>query len=301
VFAQSIHNASARRYGPFVPVNCAALPETLLESELFGYVEGAFTGAAKGGKAGLFEQAHRGTIFLDEISEVTPRLQGRLLRVLQEREIMRLGDDRLIPVDVRIVAATNRDLKQMVKTGAFRADLYYRLDILRLELPPLRARPEDILPMLCSFLKNYAIRFGKPEKALSPAAQEILLRHTWPGNVRELKNIAERLTVMAGCGPADMYSEEDIRAVMFEKEEVSQEDGPKNTRAALSGAGIGGAFRDRKRAAELARIEKVLAETNYDTARASELLGISRTTLWRRMKDIEKAGAAGCRQPRDEI
>jgi propionate catabolism operon transcriptional regulator len=282
VFAQSIHNASARRYGPFVPVNCAALPETLLESELFGYVEGAFTGAAKGGKVGLFEQAHRGTIFLDEIAEVTPGLQGRLLRVLQEKEIMRLGDERLIPVDVRIVAATNQDLRELVKTGKFRADLYYRLDILRLEVPPLRERPEDILPLLKSFIKNYATRFHKTEKDFAPAARQLLLRHAWPGNVRELRSIAERLTVLAGGG-GGFYSEEDVRAVLFGEETK----GTVPREAAPAQAAAGTPLRRKKRAAELERIREVLARTNYDAGKAVEILGISRTTLWRRLRELE--------------
>ncbi len=280
VFAQSIHNASARRYGPFVPVNCAALPETLLESELFGYVEGAFTGAAKGGKVGLFEQAHRGTIFLDEIAEVTPGLQGRLLRVLQEKEIMRLGDERLIPVDVRIVAATNQDLRKLVKAGKFRADLYYRLDILRLEIPPLRERPDDILPLLKTFIKNYAARFRKPEKDFSPAARQLLQRHSWPGNVRELRSIAERLTVLAGGG-GSLYGEEDVQAVLFSEEEEGLPPAPAPALPA------GTPLRRQKRAAELARISEVLQRTNFDAGKATEILGISRTTLWRRMRELE--------------
>ena len=280
VFAQSIHNASARRYGPFVPVNCAALPETLLESELFGYVEGAFTGAAKGGKVGLFEQAHRGTIFLDEIAEVTPGLQGRLLRVLQEKEIMRLGDERLIPVDVRIVAATNQDLRKLVKAGKFRADLYYRLDILRLEIPPLRERPDDILPLLKTFIKNYAARFRKPEKDFSPAARQLLQRHSWPGNVRELRSIAERLTVLAGGG-GSLYGEEDVQAVLFGEEEEGLPPAPAPALPA------GTPLRRQKRAAELARIREVLQRTNFDAGKATEILGISRTTLWRRMRELE--------------
>ncbi len=282
VFAQSIHNASNRRHGPFVPVNCAALPETLLESELFGYVEGAFTGAAKSGKVGLFEQAHRGTIFLDEISEVTPRLQARLLRVLQEKEIMRLGDDRLVPVDVRIVAATNQDLRKMVQAGSFRSDLYYRLNILRLELPPLRERPEDILPMLRQFLSHYAARFGKPEKQLSPAAGEIFRRYAWPGNVRELKNIAERLTVLTTAG-AKWHDEADVHTVLFEEEKA--ETAPRSTVARI---GAAGGIRQQKRALESERLRQTLTETDYDIGKTMAILGISRTTLWRRMRALKE-------------
>ncbi len=174
VFAQSIHNASKRQYGPFVAVNCAALPENLLESELFGYVDGAFTGASRTGKMGLFEQAHQGTIFLDEVGEISPNIQARLLRVLQEREVMRIGDDRVIPVDVRVMAATNRNLKKAMQDCGFRPDLFYRLNVLNLEIPPLRHRPEDILKLLNCFMANYAQRFQRPTKKLTQAACEIM-------------------------------------------------------------------------------------------------------------------------------
>lgn len=154
IFAQSIHNHSNRKNNPFVAINCAALPENLLESELFGYAEGAFTGAMKGGKQGFFELAHRGTIFLDEIGEISPKMQSRSLRVLQEREIMRIGDDKVIPVDVRILSATNKDLMQMVKSNDFREDLYYRLSVLDLVLPPLRERREDIPLLVNAFIQK---------------------------------------------------------------------------------------------------------------------------------------------------
>ena len=152
LFAQGIHQASSRADGPFVAVNCAALPESLLESELFGYVEGAFTGAVRKGKPGLFELAHTGTIFLDEVSEIPLSLQGRLLRVLQEREVVRLGHDRVIPVDVRVICATNRELNHLVEGGRFRQDLYWRLNVLSLAIPPLRERPDDISLLLNHFL-----------------------------------------------------------------------------------------------------------------------------------------------------
>jgi transcriptional regulator with PAS, ATPase and Fis domain len=194
--AQSIHNSSNRSIGPFVAVNCAALPPSLLESELFGYVEGAFTGAAKGGKAGLFELAHKGTIFLDEVSEISLDLQGRMLRVLQEREIMRLGDDRIIPVDVRIISATNRNLRKMVAEGKFRQDLLYRLDVLKINVPCLRDRKEDILPLIEYFLNRYNEKFRKNIHCITPDAQNLLIEYEWPGNIRELKNIVERLAVL---------------------------------------------------------------------------------------------------------
>ena len=183
LIAQSIHNASPRKEAPFVAVNCAAMPQNLLESELFGYEGGAFTGARRQGKAGLFEQAQGGTLFLDEIGDMPAPLQALLLRALQEKQIMRVGGDRLISVDVRIIGATNKDLYAQVQKGEFRADLYYRLNTLPLELPALRQRPEDIPLLLRRFL-------GKDWQALTPAQREHLARQPWPGNVRQLENFA---------------------------------------------------------------------------------------------------------------
>lgn len=188
LLAHAIHNASARRSFPFVPVNCAALPETLLESELFGYEEGAFTGARRGGKAGFFEEAHRGTIFLDEIGDMPLRLQARLLRVLQEKEIVRVGGTRVIPVDVRVIAASNRDLSRLVEEGQFRSDLYYRLNVLPLYVPPLRERKEDIILLAQHFLRARRSRMRLTEQVL-----QAFLRYHWPGNVRELENCIEYL------------------------------------------------------------------------------------------------------------
>ena len=186
LFAQAIHNNSRRKNYQFVAVNCGALPESLLESELFGYEEGAFTGAKKGGKLGLFELAHNGTLFLDEIGEMPLNLQMRLLRVLQEREVMRIGGDRLIKVDIRIIVATNRNLKEMVKCGEFREDLYYRLKVLPLKLSPLRERREDILLLINEIKNQFNSDFN-----LTLEAQEVLINHSWKGNIRELKNYVE--------------------------------------------------------------------------------------------------------------
>lgn len=186
LFAQAIHRNSKRKDYQFVAVNCGALPETLLESELFGYEEGAFTGARKGGKPGLFELAHRGTLFLDEIGEMPPNLQMRLLRVLQEREVMRIGGDRLIDVDIRIIAATNKNIKEMVKNGEFREDLYYRINVLPLKIPPLRDRTEDILLLMDEFKMEFNGGFE-----ITEGAKEVLLCHNWRGNVRELRNYVE--------------------------------------------------------------------------------------------------------------
>ena len=196
IFAQAIHNASPRARGPFVAINCAALPENLLESELFGYEGGAFTGARKEGKPGLFELAHGGTIFLDEIGEMSLAVQARLLRILEEREVMRLGGDRVIPVDVRVIAATNKDLFHKVTQKSFRQDLFYRLCVLQLRLPPLRERLEDIPHLLERF-------FQELDCSLPPSFLDAILKnqqflaHDWPGNVRELRNFAERVATLA--------------------------------------------------------------------------------------------------------
>ena len=191
LFAHSIHQYSTRLTFPFVAVNCSALSESLLESELFGYEEGAFTGAKKGGKPGLFEQAHRGTIFLDEIGDISLSFQNRLLRVLQQREVLRVGGTKVIPIDVRVIAATNRNLLDLVKEGKFRADLYYRLKVLPLTIPPLREREKDILQLAAFFLR----RNGWNQR-LSAAVSDVFLQYHWPGNIRELQNTMEYLSIM---------------------------------------------------------------------------------------------------------
>jgi transcriptional regulator with PAS, ATPase and Fis domain len=189
LLAQSIHNQSGRNMAPFVAVNCAALPKSLLESELFGYEAGSFTGARKEGKRGLFEQANRGTIFLDEIGDMPTNLQSRLLRVIQEKQIMRIGSDRVIGVDVRVITATNKNLKREVEQGRFREDLYYRINVLPLEVPPLNQRKEDILLLFNLFLEE-------PETVLSMKLRQILIGHEWEGNVRELENVANYFKLM---------------------------------------------------------------------------------------------------------
>ncbi len=191
LFAHAIHNCSPRRNMPFVAINCAALPESLLESELFGYEEGAFTGAKRGGKMGLFEFAHKGTLFLDEVEEMIPNLQVKLLRVLQEKEVMRIGADKIIAVDVRIVAASNKDILEMVRGGRFRKDLYYRLNTLPINIPPLRSRGRDILLIAESIKKQIGACFR-----LTPEAEEAMLHYCWDGNIRELRNIIEYLKYM---------------------------------------------------------------------------------------------------------
>ena len=281
LFAQSIHNFSHRKKGPFVAVNCAALPESLLESELFGYAEGAFTGAAKGGKPGLFELAHKGTIFLDEISEISPKLQGRLLRVLQEREIMRLGHDRVIPVDIRIVSATNKNLHALVKDGNFREDLYYRLDILKIELPPLRERREDIVPLAEHIIAGFCAQFGKANIPLSPAAKVRLQDCQWMGNIRELSNMCERLVVLNQKGTID---EGDVLAVLPRMDGGSTSDRAGQARESQE---TDDEFDEQVRGLEKERIKTVLKKMGNHKIRASKHLGVSRTTLWRRMKELD--------------
>ncbi|MFA6507223.1 MAG: sigma 54-interacting transcriptional regulator [Treponemataceae bacterium] len=267
LFAQSIHNAGRRRTGPFVAVNCAALSESLLESELFGYVEGAFTGASKGGKPGLFELAHHGSLFLDEISEIPMQLQGRLLRAIQEKEIMRLGHDRVIPVDVRIIAATNCSLSDLVASGSFREDLFYRLNILRLELPSLSERTEDIPALVEHWISAYSTQFGYPKLKITEKAKTLLKSVFWPGNIRQLRNHCERMVVLSQC---DVIDARDVELVM--------ETEPQKTDPNVE-------FPDSK----MALITSALQVTGNNKLQAARNLGISRTTLWRRLKQLKQS------------
>lgn len=207
LFAHSIHNASRRHDMPFVAINCAALSESLLESELFGYDEGAFTGAKKGGKLGLFEYAHRGTLFLDEIEGMSQTLQVKLLRVLQEKEFMRVGGNRIIPTDVRIIAASNEDILELVHQGAFRKDLYYRLNTLPIAIPPLRERGEDLFLIASHLMEKNGVRF-----TFSPEAKSVLRAYPWEGNVRELANLVEYLSMLG----KDQVEVEDLPSYLRE-------------------------------------------------------------------------------------
>ena len=193
LFARAIHMESLRAEAPFIPINCAALPESLLESELFGYEEGSFTGAARGGKKGLFEQADHGTLFLDEIGEIPTQVQVRLLRVLQEGMIRRVGGVKELSVDVRIVAATHRNLEEMIQNGEFREDLYYRLNVIPLRIPPLRERSEDIPLIAQHLIRKISEKLGKTDIHLTKESLDLLMGQTWPGNVRQLENILERI------------------------------------------------------------------------------------------------------------
>lgn len=262
--AQSIHNVSLRREGPFVAINCAAVPENLMESELFGYEEGAFTGARKGGKKGLFELAHRGTLFLDEIGELSLSLQASLLRVLQQKAIMRVGGDRVIPVNVRIIAATHRNLEEAIFEGIFRHDLYYRLNVLHLKLPSLRERLED-LPVLINILgKIISKRSGRRQPYFSEEIISRLQSYNWPGNVRQLENILERLIILC--------SGQEVRASDLDEIIRLQEEQPYNLQVTL-------------KEREKAIIRETLELTGYDKDETCKRLGISKTTLWRRLKN----------------
>ena len=267
LFAQSIHNASRRKNGPFVAINCAALPENLLESELFGYAEGAFTGARKGGKAGLFELAHRGTIFLDEIGEMPPGLQSKLLRVIQERRVMRIGDDRLIPVDVRVICATNKDLAAMIKQDKFRADLFYRINVLQINIPPLRARKDDLDVLVPHFIRKHSLGCGKRIKGITSGAMDLLRTLGFPGNVRELESIIERACALCR---GTLIDTGDIRFYYREETDTAPE-------------------KESYKIKPLAEMEKeyivkAIKLTGGNLSEAARKLGVNRTTLWRKLK-----------------
>ncbi|UGQ47685.1 propionate catabolism operon regulatory protein PrpR [Massilia endophytica] len=270
--AQAIHRESPRALGanrPFVAVNCGAIAESLLESELFGHEEGAFTGARRGGHAGLFEAANRGTLFLDEIGEMPLALQTRLLRVLEEREVVRVGGTRPIPVNVRIISATHCNLEQRVREGRFRADLFYRLAVLRLALPPLRERLDDVLPLTEWALRNALAGLGARAHpnlhAELAACAPMLLRYSWSGNVRELRNLAERVALFLAAEPLQALTPAFLSAVA---PELANGLPPPP-------------------AGQPERVADVLARFGGRRDAAAEYLGISRTTLWRRLRAEE--------------
>lgn len=263
LFAQSIHNESSRRKQPFVALNCAAVPENLLESELFGYIEGAFSGASKGGKMGLFELAHKGTIFLDEIGEIPIALQAKLLRVLQEKEIMRVGSNRVNPIDVRVISATNINIEKKIKNGEFRSDLYYRLNLLDLTILPLRERKDDIQDLVDYYLTKFSCELGKSAPRITVKAAKLLKEYSWPGNVRELRNICERLTVL---NDKTMIDEEELLQI-----KVFRDLHAKNDKIAIPEDVI---TEDILHSLKRKKKKKEIADE----------LGVSRTTLWRMMK-----------------
>jgi two-component system response regulator HydG len=262
--ARALHVASRRGQRAFVPVNCAAITETLLESELFGHVKGSFTGATRA-RRGMFEEANGGTLFIDEIGETAPGFQAKLLRALQEGEIRRVGESAPVQVDVRVIAATNQDLRKAIAEKRFREDLYYRLAVVPIRIPPLRERREDIPLLAAHFIERAVRRTGAP-RALSPAAVARLMEHSWPGNVRELENVIEQATALSG-GP-------EIQASDIQVESRSPVPGRHAVRT------LAAAVEEAERIA----IEEALARTGGDQARVARELGVSATTLWRKMK-----------------
>lgn len=267
LFAHAIHNSSARSEGKFVVVNCAAIPEDLLESEFFGYEEGAFTGAKQRGKIGKFDLANGGTLFLDEIGDMSLSLQAKLLRVLQEREFYRVGGNVRVKVDVRIIAATNRNLEEMVKQGEFREDLYYRLNVISLNIPPLRERVQDVEYLIIGLMKELNSMLGTSITGISSQAKAALLRYEWPGNVRELRNVLERAMTFAEHGK--------IQAEDLPEYLISQLSSPLIEQISLA------------EDAELGAIRKALSQTNGNKAKAARLLGISRSGLYEKIKKYQ--------------
>jgi DNA-binding NtrC family response regulator len=265
--AKAIHYNSPRKDRPFVPVNCAAIPETLLESELFGHIRGAFTDA-KSDKRGLFEEASGGTLFLDEISEIPMSLQAKLLRVLQDKEVRRVGSNLQVKVDVRVVVASNLDLAEQVKQHRFRDDLFYRLNVIHIEVPPLRERRDDILPLAYHFLKKYQQEAKKPIANIHPSAIALLLEYPWPGNVRELENVIERAVILA------------------RGEEIRIEDLPASTTGKREEYSILEQALERQLPLEeLERqyIIRMLERTGGNKYKAAQILGIDRKTLYRKL------------------
>jgi len=271
IIARCIHSGSLRCHKPFVTLNCAAIPDSLVESELFGYADGAFTGAKKGGQPGKFELAHGGTIFLDEIGDMPIGIQATLLRVLQQKEIYRIGDGTRRELNVRIIAATNQDLKQLVNQGKFRLDLYYRLKVIQIEIPPLRERLEDILDLAPHFVGKFCAKYGRPVLDISPEAYNCLLGYTWPGNVRQLENCIEGMIALSDG--ANLLTLDDIPA----EYKTNTED--------LS-SGLPGVLSQQTANLERATILQVLRESDGIIAVAARKLGIGRTTLYRKMDKL---------------
>ncbi|MEG0025345.1 MAG: sigma-54 dependent transcriptional regulator [Akkermansia sp.] len=277
--AQAIHALSPRSSHPFVVVNCAALSSQLLESELFGHEKGSFTGAIQK-RVGRFEQANGGTIFLDEIGEINAETQVKLLRVLSERTIQRVGSNESIPVDVRVVAATNKSLKQLVSQGTFREDLFFRLNVISIQMPPLRERQEDIVLLSHAFLKEFAEEIGKPLKPLSPKAMKLLTSYAWPGNVRELRTALEHGVIMSN---SDTIDAEHLPTTLAHQQIISSPQNANN----MDSSHIGLVQEDNLNLLyrEQVAIQAALLKSNGNRTLAAKLLGISRRTLQRKLTE----------------
>ncbi len=273
--ARMIHELSPRQNGPWVAINCSAIPRDLLESELFGYVKGAFTGASQN-RSGRLEQAQGGTMFLDEIGELDPALQAKLLRVVQEREYSPLGSDEVRAVDVRFLAASNRDLKALVAQGKFREDLFYRLDVYSIMVPPLRERREDVPLLAQTFLKELAAEMNKRVTGIAPGALEILMRYSWPGNIRELRNCLERAVL--SC-KGETVAAADLPQTLLTSQDAA-------TAKAPAWDGNGSDLDEWLAEVERRAIQQALAQTNGVQAQAARLLGVSERSLWHRIKKL---------------
>jgi len=274
--AQTIHRLSPRAPFPFVAINCAALPDQLLESELFGHERGAFTGAVSA-KPGRIEQATGGVLFLDEVGEMAPTVQAKLLRVLEEREFMRLGSTRIIHADIRVIAATNRDLHAAMQRGEFREDLYYRLGVFEIALPPLRERLDDVMELADAFLAEIGETVGRPAAGISREAREHLLAYGWPGNVRELRNAIERAVILADGG---VIRSEHLPVTAPRLAPVRSDDAPAGP---LPAGGVN------LEAIERSLVVRALTQARHNKTRAAKLLGLTRAQLYSR---IEKYGLA---------
>lgn len=279
IVAQSIHNLGSRKKGPFVSINCAALPEQLLESELFGHEEGAFTGARRGGKPGLFEIAHNGTIFLDEIGSTPTSVQGRLLRILQEKEVMRIGGDRLIPINTRVIAATNKDLVEEVQKKNMREDLFFRLNVLSIHIPPLRDRLEDI-PLLAKELIRRINKPGATTFQIPDSYIDKLMKYAWPGNIRQLENFFERLSLLSDFEfNAELFDDLYQQYICYPPGQGK----PKKQK----GLTLKQHMEIENQENENRIVWETLRRVNFSKTEAAKRLGISRTTLWRKLKNID--------------
>ena len=275
--ARSIHHLSHRSHKSIVEVNCAAIPEELIESELFGHEKGAFTGATEK-KRGKFDMAHEGTIFLDEVADMSLKAQAKILRILQEKKFERVGGNKLIDMDVRVLAATNKDLEREMEAGRFRQDLYYRLHVIPLQVPTLRERKEDISPLAERFLLDFALKEGQPKKIITADAIKLLMQHDWPGNVRELKNIVERLIILT---PANEITANDIPSLYAR---VDNSEAPTEP---LVPAAAADSLKDAKMDFERQFIIKKLEENEGNISKTAEAIGLERSNLHKKLKSLK--------------